>query len=275
MSRPTELVTQRHRLADTVVLAAEEFGEITTPEFATLMRSVLEEGETLDVDLMQIALSRIVKREQQTLNDRADRLYRRRSDDNVPRRRRDAAVETLRQRLIQVRASMRGSFGSAADSLLGLDGSTESLPERLLPQARVALDSLRNPAAPFPEPLIAGTVFDPAPLVATLEGPLTELDEAYKALKRYRRREEIDLEFRNEVLAEFDQRLRGATQMLEGLCRLVGKTGLADRIRPTRRRRGSDEEEPLEPVGEEPSQEPVTVAPEEPHEPSDGNPVVN
>lgn len=168
------------------------------------------------------------------------------ADDAEPRASRDSAKDELRARMIGIRSTLSGVYGAAILSAYGLSGETPSEAEHLIEAACTTERLLRN--RPLTEaPKQEGVSVDPKTLADSLKARVDALRTALGDVRREEREAQVTLQRRNTATAAWNGVYQGVADTLTGLFELAGKGELADRVRPTARRRaGLTEAEDVE-----------------------------
>ena len=162
---------------------------------------------------------------------------------------RDDLVGELSKRFFQVRHTIESVFGPGRGfALANVSGTTPEGPDRLVQQAAQTIGFLRDPAVETPAHGLGGVRVDLAQLADDLETPLLALRATLADLARVRKEAQGTLAVKRNAIEEFDGVFGWVSRALESLFHLAGQHALAERIRPTARRRGraSDEGEASE-----------------------------
>ncbi len=111
-------------------------------------------------------------------------------------------------------------------------------------QAEHTLERLRDPELDLPVHTLAGVEVSGAELADKLAPAAEALRQAIHRLDTLLGEHHGSQVRKDEALSAFDSTYRAGVRVLEGLYDLAGKPHLADRVRPTarRRRRAADEE---------------------------------
>lgn len=165
------------------------------------------------------------------------------AQDWVPRDARDKAVEEAYQDMLAVRRYVAGVLDDrAADSLLGLRGSTATQPLELRRQMRSAIRRLRDSESHVPEPRIQGLEPDWEPAIQQLERGMANLEEALKDMASESAAAVQARKRRDAALAAHRDAVTSARFMLRGLYTLAGQRDLTEEIRSPFARRSADGE---------------------------------
>lgn len=186
------------------------------------------------------------------------------TDNDAARAARDDADSRLRTVLVNAKSVVGASYGDRYAARVGLGTPLERRPDLVLAQARNA-ERLIAEVEP-PESQLGGASIDRAALARSIGEAANPLEQALRDIDR-EQREDQQVMIRRDEAAELWDRVYSATaNMLVSLAQAAGEDALAERIRPTARRRlGIDE--PAEPVEPSEPTDPVTDAPTEPTEP--------
>ena len=157
------------------------------------------------------------------------------ADDAAPRAARDAATLALRERMLRTTGIVSGVFGVPFSAGLGLERALAPRPDQLALQAADVSSRLR--AARAPEPDGEGVRVDLAVLADRLDAARAPLDEALAAVKREEREYQTALVERDRADEAWGRTYIGVAEIFTGLCVLAGEQELADRVRPTARKR--------------------------------------
>ena len=164
------------------------------------------------------------------------------SDDDAPRVAREAGVAALRAQMIGLRTTFTTVYGTSILGAYGLGGETPEDAEKLL--QRVAGTAQLLKSRPIIEPpRQVGITIDAPALGDALFATAAELRAALADVRREEREAQITLARRDEAVAMWNKRYQGVADIITGIYELVGRADLADRVRPTARRRAGLVEE--------------------------------
>ncbi|APR78830.1 Hypothetical protein A7982_04177 [Minicystis rosea] len=164
------------------------------------------------------------------------------SDDEAPRLARESGIAALRAQMIGLRSTFSSVYGTGILGAYGLAGETPDDPEALL--QRVASTAQLLKSRPITEtPRQIGITIDAPALGDALFATASELRAALADVRREEREAQITLGRRDEAVAVWNKRYQGVADVITGIYELVGRTDLADRVRPTARRRAGLTEE--------------------------------
>jgi hypothetical protein len=184
-----------------------------------------------------------------------------RADDPAARDERDAAIAELRAALLGARGAVEGAFGPAAATRTGLAGRLPDNPDQLVQRARAAADLLSE--AELGEPA-SGIRIDGAAVAARLRGGAERLAMALEAVQREAREEQERLDARNRAVEGLSRCYSGIADATAGFLTVVDRAEVADRVRPTARRRSGLPEPDDEPAADPAADGPDAPAPVEP-----------
>jgi hypothetical protein len=216
----------------------------------------------LDMRAVCLGFTGLLQSSADEVADRDREVARERSEDDAARVKRDEAVGNARGGLFSVRDAASGAFGEGVLSSIGLSGRIPEQAEPLLTFTRNAATSLPALATrPFIKPFVQLDVFGAAAeltlLADLLAGALTDV-------ARDMRETQMAQSQRNEAVDRWRQNYSMVANLIEGLLRAAGFHHVADRVRPTRRRRAgeTEPEDTLEPpIGDAPAGVVVTPDP--------------
>jgi hypothetical protein len=195
-------------------------------------------------------------------------VARERSEDDDARATRDLRAEDVRASLFAIRDAASSAFGADVLSSIGLSGRIPEHPEPLLTYARNTAAIIPSLAA---RPRANAFVqLDVAVAAGELDQVCGSLSDALIGVARDMRETQMAQSQRNEAVDRWRQNYSMVANLIEGLLRAAGFHHVADRVRPTRRRRAGETEpedtlEPGAPVPGLPA-DGVTPAPIDPAE---------
>ncbi len=183
----------------------------------------------------------------------------------------DRAAE-LSRLIIGLRQACSALFLDLPVQQLGFDQRTAQDPVPLLIQATRIVERLRDGSANEVERLFDGDNFDPTRYADQVEQKAAQLREALDEVADAGRHAEKTMLEKRTITEEYDNLFLHGARTFESYCRLVGKTELASRVRPSEDRSGRTEIEPdedtspeTEPTGTEPTgTEPAGTEPVQP-----------
>jgi hypothetical protein len=172
------------------------------------------------------------------------------ADDEAPRLSRDTAMTSLREQMMGLRGTFTTVYGAGILGAYGLGGDTPDDAELLLQRATHTAQLLKSrPITEKPRQL--GIIIDAAALATALETTAQQLRTALADVRREEREAQLTQARRDEAIARWNQHYQGVADTITGLYELAGRAELADRVRPTARRRAGmteDADVPAEPA---------------------------
>lgn len=250
----TKQVVDRQRSAQAVLASGQTNGALIVAGIEARLTPLLRRGEKLpDFKLFVELLIRGVEQSLDTLV-RADDAYQHElTDDEAPRRDREARASELSDQLVELREVLSGLYGS---DVLTAAGFSQSTPQEPILLSRFGGQVARAlPKVTLPRARVAGAKLDTQAAAKDLSERCGRLDQALAAVARETREAQAAQSVRNEAQASFDEALSGTASLLVGLLRLAGKPDLAERVRLSERR-GASEEEPEPTPGPAPTPAP-------------------
>jgi hypothetical protein len=206
------------------------------------------------VDLLQRDANEVAHRDRDVARER--------SEDDIAREKRDEAAGNARGGLFAVRDAASSAFGEGVLSSIGLSGRIPDKAEPLLTFTRNVVTSL--PALATRQQAKAFVQLDVVAAGAELTLLADLLENALTDVARDMRETQMAQSQRNEAVDRWRQNYSMVANLIEGLLRAAGFHHVADRVRPTRRRRAgeTEPEDTLEPpIGDAPADGIVTPAP--------------
>lgn len=231
-------VTDRSKSA----LAVSTAGRTHAAEVATALQEILspalEAGESIpNVALLVELLARTLDTSAHLMVKTDETHHLELSDDAAPRQARDESTVELSDELVELREWIVGLYGAKEVEKFGFTGSTPSDPVVLVRYTQNVIQAFQN-ISPWPKPRRAGVTWDVNATVSKLLSLSSALENHIKSVAREAREAEASLQAKHNAMAEYDERFGQVATFLVGLFRLAGKQDLADRIRPSSRRRG-------------------------------------
>ena len=254
----SKAIADRVAINNTVISAINTHG----PEFIPkLEQELFPNGlpATLNTEGFVFAFRDLLVRQNQTLIQvdltHAGEL----SDDDQYRIVRDEATATLRQLASIVRANLHSGYGLGIASAYGMK---EAMPEDLLTLVAYAQNAAKLLASrPLSEPCKFSSMAVNAPAAsADLYAASAALKTALEDVERERREAQVTLSAKNQALAGWPSRYQDVANATMAFCGIGGRADLAERVKPTTRRRaGLPEDEDLAGAGDN---EPPSGTPE-------------
>jgi hypothetical protein len=207
------------------------------------------QGVPPGVDMHAICLSfiEVLQRSADDVAHRDRDVARERAEDDDARARRDQAAGNARGGLFVVRDAASSAFGADVLSSIGLSGRIPDQVEALLTFTRNVATNLpalatRQQANTFVQLDVTGAAAELTLLADLLASALSDV-------ARDLRETQMAQSQRNEAVDRWRQNYSMVANLIEGLLRAAGFHHVADRVRPTRRRRAgeTEPEDTLEP----------------------------
>ncbi len=148
-------------------------------------------------------------------------------------------VPSLYRHLSAARHTVNELLGKgSAFRIASIEGPTAQKREKLLRQAELAIARFEQPDLQWPASEYEGFTVDPQGVARGLKVKVTRLSGVLDEQRRLRREAQESRKVKNRTLEEHKKKFVWTARTLEGLYRLAGENELADRIRPSLRRRG-------------------------------------
>lgn len=182
----------------------------------------------------------------------ADRaLIHERGDDAAVKKALVDAHDRLRARVIRTRSAILSAYGPEVVARYGLSGETPDNTDALVQYAASAQEALET--KPFPEPGEGyddeGIVLDRARLALLLGQDRDMVRAAQQAIARELREEQAAVATRNRAVEELQEVYSAVADGFAADASLAGLHPIADRVRPTaRRREGKPEPTDVDPT---------------------------
>ena len=182
-----------------------------------------------------IAMADTLERLLEELATREKELEMERGDDPAVREDDRSAYSALRARVIRTRSIIDGAFGPAIAAKLGFTGETPENEDALAQYAGTAIEALR--AGVLPEPGDDGVTIDAGRLADQIEADSTALKNAQRAVAEEVRQAQTAITARDDAEATLRGAYVGIADTFTAWALLAGRPDIADRVRPTARRR--------------------------------------
>lgn len=235
MSKVTKAVASRVAISKTVLSSVEVHG----PEVSEALSKLLfpdGEPKKLTTEVFLQALGSALARATSEVSQADIAHARELSDDAGPRAARDEAVAVLRERMIGVRGTVLSVYGPGILANYGLLGDTPVDVELLVARATNTEELLRT--RPIEEaPIQEGVTVNPTALAKGMKDSVKRVKDALQSVQREEREAQLSLSRRNDAIAVWSASYQGVADIITGIYELVGRTELAERVRPTARRR--------------------------------------
>ena len=234
MAEVPALVTNWKKVVRTVVSSIRANIDLVAPK---VQRDLYpEEPEGTQVRTMYLARAASLERKLTILETLAGDVLAERSDDKVVANTHEAARRALRDRIMRTRSFAEGSFDDAILANLGLTGETPRDPDALVTYATHASKQLREVRLPATNEE-EGASFDAARRAALIDEGITHLRAATDALAEDERDEQKAVKARNEAEEDLRYGYIAAADGFAADAIAAGHRDIADRVRPTARRR--------------------------------------
>lgn len=158
------------------------------------------------------------------------------SDDPPARQLRDESAAALSEELVAQREGFTAILGRSFVQALGFEGNTPVDPQGLLRLGQQVMASLL--VVPAPTPRLPGFTWDPVAYTTRLQALLSPLSAALKAVATEEREAEAATIRKTRAIEAYDEVFSQTASLVSTLLRIAGETDLADRVRPSSRRRG-------------------------------------
>jgi hypothetical protein len=192
------------------------------------------------------------------------------ADDAAPRTGRDESGANVRARLIGLRDTLTGLYGPAILAEYGLNAETPTAPDLLLQRA-ASVEKLLRKRPIIETPRQPGVTLDLTALANAVKADAGRLQEKLGDVEREEREAQLTLTVKQEATAKWSTAYQGVADTITGLYEIAGRADLADRVRPTARRRAGLPEPPDEPGSPETPNKPQSpetpVTPDQPPTP--------
>lgn len=258
MADGTKLVANRQSAAREVGAALEVHGVGSVDK----VRAILyPDGEPRSLTLQSFmgVLVSALARESAAIGAADQALAEELADDEGFRSARDQAKAELRDELSSAQMSVQGAYGAKIAAAYQLAGPFPDANDLLINRARTAVSKLRA-GAPSARPK-EGRSVDFRKLASSLDEAATKYQSALDDVKREEREGQQALKARDAAIAKFEPVYSGIASIASGWLELSGNAELAERVKPTARRRAGLEggtepeggESPAEPTGPTPT----------------------
>ena len=240
VNRPLTAVTARIQSCRTVVRAIDTFGGRLVDELGPSFTPLLGEGQVMPFETqLELFKKRLILVRDQLVA--ADRAYRdQRAQETLVRGRRDAAVQEVNRDVVDLRDALKGVYTAERLAELGFPRRMPRGPEKLSEQA-----SYLNLRLGDPDLDLSGARYEfqvePTNLVTKLSGSSATLQQAIEDLAREKRESEALKLAKDDALERYNSSFLWIARSVESLLRLAGLDKVAERVRPSSRRKGETE----------------------------------
>lgn len=261
------LVERRGQSAESVAVALETWAEPIGTRLAEIFSAQLRPEESLDdPKLWPVLFARHLRASMEPLRAADSQYEAEVADDGLPRTARETARTKLYDALTKGRDRLRGAFGPEALPILGFAGPTPVEVTPLLAYGDQVVSALQQTRLP---PLHdARDAHVPDSVRTAVAAALDTLRRDHQEVVREGRELTAASAARNAALERQAAAFSLVAQLGVSLLRVAEQDALADRLRPSARRRGltvAEELEPSDPTAPSDPSEPST-----PNKPSDG-----
>lgn len=189
------------------------------------------------VDLVTVTrdIALILKDAEQDLEETASAHADELADDDPIRQERDEAAIDLGAGFLSARSLVTGVFGMKFAKRVGLDVRVEDRPDLMKKIGASVIRLLRKTKKPATS--FAGSKVNLASVADELDVKVVRLAGLLSSLKREEREAQHTMIARDQAAAHWNLVVTLAGNWLEGLARIAGEHEIADRVRPTERRR--------------------------------------
>lgn len=231
------VVERRAESVEAVATALESWAPTIGAEMQRLLTPHLREGESFaDPGVWPLLLARHLRASLPSLQAADTAHEAEQGDDALPRDARDVAQEALYRVMLRGRERLRGAFGSEAVARMGQAGTTPRDGAALAAQAGQLLTALSQPTLP---PLLDARDAHVVPGVREdVTAALAALRAAQAEVTREARELTAASALRNTELARHDLVFTQVAGLGSAMLRVANQDALADRLRPSLRRRG-------------------------------------
>lgn len=241
---PSKQVTDRSRSAGIVGTNAETYAAEVGARTVAQLSPFLQAGEAVpDTALLLRLLARFLASKSTALED-ADRAHEAEiSDDAAPRAERDSAEVELRETTVEFRDAIGAKYGEVGLRTLGV---YEAAPSHALPLTHYVRDfhaALIDDRRALTGSVRRGVHIDRAAMAAELLPLLERLEGALRVVAQEAAELHITKTAKDRAFEENDRTFTAVANATQGLLMLAGRKDLAERVRPSRRRPGTVEEE--------------------------------
>ena len=227
--------------ARAIVASLETYGPQVAPGVEAAL-SVEGEAAKLSVAGLFEAMGASLVRSVDDLGVKNRALAAEIADDAQPRTTRDAAAERLKSKLLRARSLFAGALSAETYERFGLASALPENHEQLKQRADHVVQQIRAGKIARVT-LDEGVTLEPAVIASGIEQAACELDSALKVVKQEERELTVAQKERDDAQAKLRGLANGVADTLEALCRLAGRSDLADAVRPTTRRRPTNASE--------------------------------
>lgn len=242
MAEVPALYTNWRRVTRTVIASVRANIDLIAPVLQRDFHPESPEGNQVrDHYLARVAA---LERKVEKLKDAALAVNAERADDVALEDEQEAAVTEVRERVMRTRSMMEGAYSRPVLAAVGLTGETPTRIDALVAYATGAVKGLRK--TPLPTPAEGASV-DAARRAELIEEALMRLDALTDGVALEQREEQQAINARNAVETAVRLAYIALADSFAADANAAGHPAIADRVRPTARRRlGLPEEDDVE-----------------------------
>ncbi len=243
MQRQSEMVLQQLESSAEVEASVATHGPIVARKLDEVYAQNLEEGQRVpDFQGIMFALKdRLAGSRQDLAVADGQNVEQLRQLDELQQESLELFPKLYRH-MSAARHTMDELFGKgSAFRIASIEGPTAQRREKLLRQTELAIARFEQPNLEFPASEFEGFTVEPEGAARGLKTKVTRLRTVSDEQRRLNREAQESRKVKNRMLEEHKQTFLWTARTLEGFYRLAGEDELADRIRPSLRRRGRRE----------------------------------
>ncbi len=236
---PSKQVNDREKSNRAVVAAAQSHGHEIGKAVATTLTPYLEKNESMpDVELLVRLIGRALRSSGVALANADAAHAAELGDDTTPREQRDAAAESIRSVLVDLRDAVATAYGAAGLRKLGLAEVVPVDPTALATKAHSVREALLSNDVKLPAPRRAALKIDRKGFATELGADLPALETALETVAREQREAAVTQAAKNDAMATHDKSFSRYAGLIAALAASGGLDALAGTIRPSVRRPG-------------------------------------
>lgn len=239
---PSKQVTDRSRSANAVVAAARTHADLVEGNISRMLTPLLKKGEKAPpVAFLFELMARALEDRASTMVEADLANEAELDDDDAPRVARDAGVDKLFGRLVDIADVVVGLYGRALLKPLGLDGDTPREPNQLLQYSKTVANNLLT--VELPKPRVKGSGLNVKEAAKEIEELRETLSAALKDVAREAREAEQTQVKKQASMDSYDKMFSSVASLTSTLLEVAGESKLASRVRPSKRRPGQTAED--------------------------------
>lgn len=241
VNQPSKMVTDRMQSCEAVLWALETHGarlvEILGEQFAPF----LGEGLAMPFETQLELFKNRLTHDRDELVEASRELRIESARETNIRSARDAEMKVVFNRVVRLRRLIQGAYDDEQLNDLGFTRQTSQLPAELLEQAVHLSRLLRAPDLELPSSAFGTFELDVPALTQEFEPAVGRLRQSMSDLARQVRLTEVAQLAKNGALEKYNSTFLWIARTVESLLRLAGLDEVAERVRPSSRRRGVTE----------------------------------